>query len=110
MNNLNHFIYIPFMNFYKDKVSFAYISNEENSGSITHKIDLAYYSSDIKAAKKVFSSNLRVLCPKDIWKNWGLIKMTKQQYLDFNPRLKKYHFGLEYISVDELLKYEVVKI
>lgn len=110
MNNLNHFIYIPFMNFYKDQASFAYVSNEENGGSITNGFKSAYYSSDIKAAKKVFSSNLRVLCPKDIWKNWGLVKMTKQQYLDFNPNLKKDQFGLDYVPVDELLKYEVVKI
>lgn len=110
MNNLNHFIYIPFINFYEDKVSFAYVPAEENCGSITHGFESAYYSSDIKSAKKVFSSNLRVLCPKDIWENWGLVKMTKQQYLDFNPNLKKDQIGFDYVPVDELLKYEVIKL
>jgi hypothetical protein len=106
--NYNHHIYIPFLNFYKDEVTFAYVTDKEDSGTITMKFHRAFYTSDIGHAKKIFRKHLKGVCPQKLWYHWGLIKMTKQEYLGFKPILKKCQFGFEYVPVDELLKYEVI--
>src|SRR5690554_2215824 len=95
MYNLNHYIYIPFLNFYEDKVDFAFVSSDEDGGSITTDINKAFYSSDIARAKKIFRSKLNI-CSKYLWKHWGLIKLTKQQYIDFKPILKKDIWNFNY--------------
>ena len=103
MNNIadNKIIYIPFLVFYNEHVVFAYNEYEEKDWSISHLIEHAYQSESFDLAKKAFSKCLRVLCPKEIWKHYGIIKTNANFLRNYIP-----YYQTEYICGKETyLKY-----
>lgn len=69
--------YVPFLSFYKDEIYFCYQfwNAKEYQGSITHKINDAFVTSDLEEAKKAFNKKLRVVAPKNLWKQYGFLKI-----------------------------------
>jgi len=97
----NVIVYIPFMNFYEEKTCFAYIGD---GGTITSHLAKAAYKYTLEDAKKVFNRHLKVLCPKELWKHYGLLKTTLDNLLTYKPRFIS-------LEVSWLLKYfEVILI
>lgn len=100
-------IYIPFINMYKDTVKFAY---DGINGTITSSWLYAYYTSSLEAAIKMFKKNLSPLYPKNLWQDYGLLKLSKREYFDFKPTYKTNMHNQPYISIDDLKQFAFVKI
>jgi hypothetical protein len=114
----NEFIYIPFINYYENLALFATLKYPHKvpiSGAsvftITRNFNDSIFKYNIEDAKKIFSTHLRGLCPKRLWQNYGLLKMTYQEFLYYKPKYKMDRCGIHFIPVNDLIKrFEVLKI
>ena len=113
----NEIIYIPFLNFYEDKTDFAILAYPDKKQvygvsvfTITHNINNAIFKYSIEEARKIFNKHLKSLCPKKLYKNYGVIKTTYQKFLNVNIKFKKDLWGYEYISIHDIKKqFEIVE-
>ncbi len=104
-------VYIPFMNFYEEKTCFAYT---RHGGTITSNLTTAGYKFTFEDAKKLFNRHLRVLCPKELWQHYGLLKTTLDKLISYKVRYQEettFGFRDKYIPVNKLMNdFEVINL